>query len=119
VDSAFKTALKRSRIPVNGHLSPHDLHDVFRTEATIQGVDYDAREFAIGHTVDPRGYDKCYSDLTWLWKELSKIYQTNTQPRKPADLWTAMKEAARTDPAGLQEFIDFIEHTKALNLSSR
>ena len=75
VDSAFKTALKRSRINENGHLSPHDLRDVFRTEATIQGVDYDAREFAIGHTVDPRGYDKCYSDLNWLWKELTKIYK--------------------------------------------
>jgi integrase len=74
VDSAFKTALQRSGIAVNGHLSPHDLRDTFRTEATIRGVDYDAREFALGHTVDPRGYDKCYSDLGWLWKELSKLY---------------------------------------------
>jgi hypothetical protein len=75
VDSAFKTALKRSGIKVSGHLSPHDLRDVFRTEATIQDFDYDAREFAIGHTVDPRGYDKCYSALGWLWKELSRIYK--------------------------------------------
>jgi hypothetical protein len=75
VDAAFKTALKRARINPAGHLSPHDLRDVFRTQATIQGVDYDAREFSLGYTIDPRGYDKCYANLPWLWRELSKIYK--------------------------------------------
>ena len=83
VDSAFKTALQRSHINPNGHLSPHDFRDVFRTEGTIKGVDFDAREFAIGHTIDPRGYDKCYNDLTWLWKELSKIYKHETFHNDP------------------------------------
>lgn len=70
----FRTALRRSGLNFNGHLSPHDFRDVFRTEATIKGADYDAREFALGHQIDPRGYDKCYADLPWLWKEISKIY---------------------------------------------
>jgi len=78
VDSAFRTALKRSGLTITGHLSPHDLRDVFRTEATIKGADYDAREFAFGHQIDPRGYDKCYNDFNWLWKELSKIYKQQT-----------------------------------------
>jgi integrase len=38
VDSAFRTALKRSGLTITGHLSPHDLRDVFRTEATIKGA---------------------------------------------------------------------------------
>jgi hypothetical protein len=81
VDSAFRTALKRARINLTGHLSPHDLRDVFRTQATIQGVDYDAREFSLGHTIDPRGYDKCYANLPWLWGELSKIYKQPSPER--------------------------------------
>ena len=92
VSSAFKTALQRSGITANGHLSPHDFRDVFRTETTIKGVDYDAREFALGHTIDPRGYDKCYSDLAWLWKELSKLYVTATPKLEAAKDNQALRE---------------------------
>jgi hypothetical protein len=92
VDSVFKTALKRSGINVSGHLSPHDFRDVFRTEATIQGVDFEAREFALGHGIDTRGYDKCYGDLHWLWGELEKIYKRNAVQSENKELREAFAE---------------------------
>jgi integrase len=72
----FTKALKKSGIQRSWHgkVSMHDLRDTFRTRATIRQVVWEAKEFAMGHTVDKAGYDKSYYDEPWLWGELSKIY---------------------------------------------
>lgn len=74
VESAWKTGLKRAPVTLQATTWPHELRDTFRTRATITGCASDAAEFAMGHTVDPLNYNKCYNDEKWMWNELRKIY---------------------------------------------
>ena len=56
-------------------LELHELRDTFKTTGTRSGAAYEAVEFALGHQLDLRGYEKCWSDEAWMWGELSKIYE--------------------------------------------
>ena len=58
-------------------LSLHELRDTYRTRAQKVGVDESAVEASMGHTLDSYGYNKVYTDLEWMWGELSKIYTAN------------------------------------------
>jgi len=72
-DAAFKTALSRAPIVVQGKPTPHDLRDTFRTRAEFVNCRPSAAEFAMGHNIDPLEYNKCFRDEAWLWGELKKI----------------------------------------------
>ena len=76
LNSAFKRALKRTKIKVEGSLSPHDYRDCFKTECTLRNLPYEVGEFALHHTVDQRGYEKCYRDVPWLWSQVSRLFDT-------------------------------------------
>jgi len=71
IESAFRQA--RSRAHVTKLVGPHDLRDTFKSKGTTSGIMWEAKEFAMGHTIDRLYYDKCYFNLQWLWQELSKL----------------------------------------------
>lgn len=75
--TAFREAVNRTNIPNKERIVLHEFRDTFKTTGTISGTAYEAAEFALGHTVDPRGYEKCWSDEEWMWGELSKIFDKN------------------------------------------
>jgi hypothetical protein len=75
--TAFREAVNRTNIPNKDRIRLHEFRDTFKTTGTTSGTAYEATEFALGHTVDPRGYEKCWSDEDWMWNELSKIYGKN------------------------------------------
>lgn len=77
LDTAFKEALNRTSIPMKERIKLHEFRDTFKSTGTTSGTAYEAAEFALGHTLDPRGYEKCWSDEEWMWNELSKIYDKN------------------------------------------
>jgi hypothetical protein len=77
LDTAFREAVNRTNIPNKERIVLHELRDTFKSTGTTSGTAYEATEFALGHTVDPRGYEKCWSDEEWMWGELSKIYDKN------------------------------------------
>jgi hypothetical protein len=72
-DAAFKTAVSRAPIVIQGKPTPHDLRDTFRTRAEFVNCRPSAAEFAMGHNIDPLEYNKCFRDEAWLWGELKKI----------------------------------------------
>jgi integrase len=72
--AAFKTALKKAPIVVQGKPSIHDLRDTFRTRAEFAGCRASAPEFVMGHQIDPLEYNKCFYDEHWVWNELKKIF---------------------------------------------
>lgn len=75
LDSAWHTAAKRAPIPpAEGRIVLHELRDTFRTRCTLTKVAFEASEFALGHTLDQRGYVKSYNDEPWTWSELRKLY---------------------------------------------
>ncbi|MGA2462224.1 MAG: hypothetical protein ABSF82_12465 [Candidatus Bathyarchaeia archaeon] len=89
IEQAFKTALKRAPIVVQGTPSVHELRDTFRTRATFVECAAEAVEFAMGHTIDPLGYNKAYYDEKWAWTNLNKIYgpsSVNEQQLKSVQL---------------------------------
>lgn len=71
LDSAWKEALSRTD---RERFKLHELRDTFKTAGTRSGAAYEVAEFALGHQLDPRGYEKCWSDEAWMWNEISKIY---------------------------------------------
>lgn len=71
LDSAWKEALTRAG---RERFKLHELRDTFKTAGTRSGAAYETTEFALGHQLDPRGYEKCWSDEPWMWSEISKIY---------------------------------------------
>lgn len=79
LDSAWKEALRRTPTP-RGQVKLHELRDTFKTSGTRSGAAYEAVEFALGHELDPRGYEKCWSDESWMWSEISKIYEKYDAP---------------------------------------
>lgn len=120
LNSAFKRALKRTKIKVEGRLSPHDYRDCFRTECTLRNLPYEVGEFALGHTVDQRGYMKCYGDVPWMWAELGKIYTDQPASTKDlqlekelAELRLMVKEVYDTDFEQLRGKVKEIEEMHA------
>jgi hypothetical protein len=78
LEQAFKTAVKRAPIIVKGTATVHTLRSIFRTQAHKVGCDGSAAEYAMGHTVDPLGYNRCCNDKAWMWKNLSLIWEEAT-----------------------------------------
>ena len=80
LEQAFNTAAKRASqsIIVKGRPTLHTLRSIFRTQASKMGCDGAAAEFAMGHTVDPLGYNRCYSSKAWTWKNLKLIWEEPT-----------------------------------------
>ena len=74
LEKAWITARKRAAISVEGIPTVHELRDCFRTRATLVGCAPEAAEFAMGHTIDRLGYDKCFYNEPWMWQNLRKIY---------------------------------------------
>jgi integrase len=72
--AAFRTAVKKAPIVVQGKPTIHDLRDTFRTRAEFAGCRASAPEFVMGHQIDPLEYNKCFYDEGWLWNELKKIF---------------------------------------------
>jgi len=110
--SAFHTALKRAPIPpTQGHISVHEMRDCFKTRCTLSKVPYEVGEFAIGHILDQRGYEKCYRDEPWMWSELRKVY-AGTVVVPETDLWVAMQNAMQKDPEGFKKFVEAVKGIK-------
>lgn len=74
LEKAFATALKRAPITVTGKPTPHELRDTFRTRAQRMACEGTVAEFAMGHEIDPLGYNKIYVDEAYVWENLKKIY---------------------------------------------
>ncbi len=74
LETAFRTAVKRAPVTVQGNPSVHELRDCFRTRAAKVECASDAAEFAMGHTIDPLNYNKIAYDEAWMWGQLRKIY---------------------------------------------
>ena len=72
--TAFREAVSRTSILNKDRIKPHELRDTFKSAGTTSGTALEAKKFAMGHTIDPDHYDKCWNDESWMWKELSKIY---------------------------------------------
>ncbi|MGP8126852.1 MAG: hypothetical protein ACLP9D_03495 [Candidatus Bathyarchaeia archaeon] len=77
LSTAFREAINRTKIPNKERIVLHELRDTFKSSGTTSGAAYESTEFSLGHTLDPRGYEKCYADEDWMWTELSKIYDKN------------------------------------------
>jgi integrase len=92
LNSAFKRALKRTKIKVEGRLSPHDFRDCFRTECTLRNLPYEVGEFALGHTVDQRGYVQCYRDVPWLWNQISLLFGGPSEAQEVKTMREEIKE---------------------------
>ena len=111
--SAFKTALKHSPVRLNGRPTTHELRDTYRTRASFVGCDRDAAEFSMGHLIDPRGYNKCYTDEAWMWAELKKIHgpavATEAQVQAQAQELTSLRmELYKGELRRLQDRLDTI-----------
>jgi hypothetical protein len=78
LDNAWRTAKKRAPTQLAGSPPIHELRDTFRTRATQAGCATEAAEFAMGHTIDPLGYNKCFYDEKWMWTQLRKIHSPAT-----------------------------------------
>lgn len=77
LDAAFKEALNRTSTANKERIKLHEVRDTLKTTGTTAGTAYEAKLFALGHQLDPRNYEKCWSDETWMWRELSKIFDKN------------------------------------------
>jgi hypothetical protein len=75
LETAFRTAVHRAPITLNGGgvPSPHELRDTFRTRAQKVDCNSNVAEFAMGHGIDPLGYNKIVVDTEYMWNELRKI----------------------------------------------
>jgi integrase len=111
LDSAFNTAKARAPIPpLKGRVTLHELRDVFRTRATLCKVDYEPAEFALGHELDERGYQKCFNDEPYMWSELRKVYGPSLLVvSDSADVWAVLEAAIRKDPVKARAFIEAVK----------
>jgi len=82
LESAFKNAANRAALKFDPMPSPHEFRDTFQTHCTKSGVIREIKQFAMGHKVDPLGYEKCMGedgkptdeDLEFVWSEVRKAY---------------------------------------------
>lgn len=111
LDSAFNTAKARAPIPpLKGRVTLHEVRDVFRTRCTLCKVDYEPAEFALGHELDERGYQKCFNDEPYMWSELRKIYGPNlVVVSDSSDIWAVLEAAIRKDPEKAKAFIEAVK----------
>lgn len=72
VEAAFRRARKKAGLPIE--LGAHDFRDTFKTVASRKLVAYEVKRFVMGHAVDAMGYDHCWNDSDWVWRELSKMF---------------------------------------------
>ncbi len=79
LESAFKNAANRAALKLDPMPSPHEFRDTFKTHCTKCGVIPECKEFALGHKVDPLGYEKCIEDPDFVWSEIRKAYGPTTQ----------------------------------------
>lgn len=79
LESAFRNAAHRAALKLDPMPSPHEFRDTFKTHCTKQNVRREVSEFAMGHKVDPLGYEKCHEDIDYTWSELSKAYGPSPQ----------------------------------------
>jgi integrase len=82
IETAFRTALRRAPVSIHGKPSPHEIRDTFRTHATRVGCAAEAAEFALGHEIDALGYNKIFTDESWMWMNLRKIYGPTAATRE-------------------------------------
>ena len=114
LESAFNTALKRAPIPPSQiKVTLHELRDSFKTRCTLQKVPYEVAEFAMGHVLDQRGYEKCFYDLPWLWSELRKIYGPAAATESQLLERDKMIEKMAEQIKALSERFEEIERAKA------
>jgi hypothetical protein len=76
LSAAFQRAKKAAKITdleTHGHVSLHELRDTARTQAQTAHVEPNVAEFMMGHSIDPNGYNKCWSSDEWVWTELKKM----------------------------------------------
>ena len=73
-ESAFRNAANRAALKLDPMPSPHEFRDTFKTHCTKSGVIREVSEFAIGHKLDPLGYEKCEEDVDFVWSELKKAF---------------------------------------------
>jgi integrase len=127
LEKAFATALKRAPITITGKPTPHEMRDTFRTRAQLMACEGTIAEFAMGHQIDPLGYNKCYMKEAYVWENLKKIYgptpaligkvdEENKQLKeriqkleseKPDDVWTAIGK----HPEKLRDIINWAFRT--------
>jgi len=74
IESAFRNAITRAALKLDPVPSPHEFRDTFKTHCTRSGVIREVSEFAIGHKLDPLGYEKCQEDIDFVWEEMRKAY---------------------------------------------
>jgi len=113
LESAWRTALKRAPVLVQGEPTPHELRDTFRTRATFVNAAREAAEFVMGHTIDPLYYDKCFHNEAWVWGEINKIVTVEDPEQQ---IKKSIMQNARM--LGLtEEKLEAIQRTLALPIS--
>jgi len=86
IESAFRNAITRAALKLDPPPSPHEFQLTFKTHCTRSGVDREVSEFAIGHKLDPRGYEKCQEDMDFVWSELKKAFGPAAPDRRLLEL---------------------------------
>ena len=102
LENAWRTARRRAPVKLAGKPTIHELRDTFRTRATQAGCAPEAAEFAIGHTIDPLGYNKCFYDEKWMWNELRKI----SAPNEAIDESTFQQKVKEYVDSHFKELVD-------------
>jgi integrase len=114
LESAFNTALKRAPIPPpKARVTLHDLRDTFRTRCTLMKISFEASEFALGHTLDAKGYIQCFNNVPWMWDELRKIYGPTAATASALQERDKIIEAMQQQLQTLQNRFDEIKREKA------
>jgi len=101
--------LKRQTGLVNKDFTPHTLRDIFRTEASHQGVEKEIAEFFIGHALDQLGYNR-----------LDEMYPTDFE-RAYAKIEPALNIVSfrpSLDQESYRKQLAFDDLQRRLNLSS-
>jgi integrase len=107
LETAFRTAVHRAPITLNGSgvPSPHELRDTFRTRAQKVDCNPVAAEFAMGHGIDPLGYNKIMVDTEWMWNELKKIYGPSAVTEEQLKVRDKELEELRAEVNELREVV--------------
>jgi len=103
VESSWKTAVRRASVKLPGAPPPHELRDTFRTRCQRVGCDPVAAEWAMGHSIDPLGYNKIYGDVPWVWDQLKKVYTANVVSKEDF-------EAQKSEIVRLREELALFKH---------
>jgi hypothetical protein len=73
LESAWRTALKRAPVLVEGQPTVHELRDTFITRGAFVNARPEPVEFVTGHGLDPNEYQKCFRNEAFVWSEINKI----------------------------------------------